>query len=299
MHKNDTIPNPRKKRWGDRKDGWLLRNLDPLHLIMPHMYPNRCDNEAFIQETIDITNIQTYLEKKNSANPEHPYKLFHVLVAATVKLITVRPKMNYFVQGKKMYERNEVSTSFIIKKQFTDGGKEAIAHIIHPDDSTIDSIHTRLIKEITSNRKDTVDKATSSLSLVSKIPHWILKIVVLFLNWLDFHGWMPASMTFADPSYASVFISNLGSIKLNAAYHHLTQRGTNSVFLVIGAIHKHPYFDDEGRVTMKDSVDISFTIDERIADGYYYAKSILLLKHLLQNPKLLENPAYQEILDEY
>ena len=40
---------------------------------------------------------------------------------------------------------------------------------------------------------------------------------------------------------------------------------------------------------------LGITLDERIADGYYYSKSIRLLKHLLQNPELLELPANQEV----
>ena len=36
------------KRFGDRRDGELIRNVDSMHIIMPLMYPNRCDNEAYI-----------------------------------------------------------------------------------------------------------------------------------------------------------------------------------------------------------------------------------------------------------
>lgn len=297
MRRNDETDGPRKRKWDDRKDGWLLRNLDPLHIIMPYMYPNRCDNEAFIEEKIDITNIKKYLKKKNNANLEYSYTLFHVIVTAVAKTITLRPKMNRFVQGQKMYERNEVSTAFIIKKGIEDDGKEAIAYIVHPQNDTINSIRNRINAEIRLAQEDTLSGAMNSLSLVSKTPHWLLRIVTAFLAWLDFHGWMPLSITKTDPSYSSVWISSLGSIKLNAAYHHLTQRGTNSVFFVIGAVHKHPYFDNEGNATMRDVVDIGLTIDERIADGYYYSKTIKLLKHLLQNPELLEQPIGEKIND--
>ena len=49
---------------GDRKDGVWLKDLDPLHGFMPYLYPNRADNEAFIQEQIDITALNEYLKKK-------------------------------------------------------------------------------------------------------------------------------------------------------------------------------------------------------------------------------------------
>ena len=41
--------------------------------------------------------------------------------------------------------------------------------------------------------------------------------------------------------------------------------------------------------------DISLTIDERIADGYYYSKTLQLLKHLLENPELLELPLNEKV----
>ena len=55
-----------KRKWGDRRDAKLLRNIDSMHYIMPLMYPNRCDNEAYISETLDLTNVMAYLEKKNA-----------------------------------------------------------------------------------------------------------------------------------------------------------------------------------------------------------------------------------------
>ena len=50
-----------KRRFGDRKDGTLLRDIDSMHLVMPLMYPNRCDNEAFLSERIDLTNVNAWL----------------------------------------------------------------------------------------------------------------------------------------------------------------------------------------------------------------------------------------------
>ena len=46
---------------------------------------------------------------------------------------------------------------------------------------------------------------------------------------------------------------------------------------------------------MRDSVDLGITIDERIADGYYYAKSLRLVRKLIENPELLDRPLSEEI----
>ena len=96
----------KKRRWGDRKDGVLLRDLDGMHFITPLIYPNRCDNEAYISETIDLTNINAYLKQKNETETEFPYTMFHLIVAALIKTITLRPKMNRFIANKNFYQRN-------------------------------------------------------------------------------------------------------------------------------------------------------------------------------------------------
>ena len=37
----------------DRFDGKYLKDIDSMHFIMPFLYPNRCDNEAFFSFKIE------------------------------------------------------------------------------------------------------------------------------------------------------------------------------------------------------------------------------------------------------
>ena len=64
---------------------------------------------------------------------------------------------------------------------------------------------------------------------------------------------------------------------------------------MIGERKKRPIYDDEGNVSMRDSIDLGLTIDERIADGYYYSKTVRLLRKLLENPELLEQPLNEKV----
>ena len=54
---------------GDRFDATYLKDVDSMHFIMPFMYPDRCDNQAFFTFKIDLTNLNAYLAKKNADNP--------------------------------------------------------------------------------------------------------------------------------------------------------------------------------------------------------------------------------------
>ncbi len=285
-----------KRKFGDRRDGKLLRNVDSMHFLMPLIYPNRCDNEAFISERIDLTNINKYLDEKNKDNPQYKYNLFQVLVSAVLKTITLRPKMNIFIANKNMYQRNEVSASFVIKKVFEDNSEEGMAFIHSKEDFTIDDVHNEIYRQVNRCRKETKqDSTVEAMELLNKIPRFISKAAVSFICFLDKIGKVPKSLVSTDPYYSSVIISNLGSIKLKSGYHHLTNWGTTSVFMVIGEKKIRPFFDGNGNAIMHDSVDIGLTVDERIADGYYFSKTIKLLKKILENPELLEEPFGKEV----
>ena len=283
------------KKFGDRKDGARLTKIHSMHFVMPLMYPNRCDNEAFISERIDLTNINRYLAQKNADNPEYTYNLFQIMVTAMLKTITLRPKMNRFIANQTMYQRNEVSAAFTVKKVFSDQGGEALAFIHSKETDNIDTIHDEIFRQVSFCRSDKKDPSTASMDVIQKIPVFLVKLVGRGARFLDRHGWMPQSVIATDPFYSSAVLSNLGSIGLHAGYHHLTNWGTTSVFCVIGEIKKRPFYDDNGNVEMRESVDLGLTIDERIADGYYYSKTVRLLKKLLENPELLEKPLNEKV----
>ena len=259
--------------------------------------PNRADNEAFVQEEFDLTNLEAFLAKKNEGlDHGHRYTIFHAVCAAVVKAITLRPKMNRFIQGRRLYQRDELSLGFVVKKQFKDNGAEGLAFIKFPEDTTIDSLHERIMKEIFECRRDDVmDNSTKGMEFFTHLPRWLMRIVMWILHRLDFYGRVPYDLIKADPNYASVFLTNLGSIKLNAGYHHLSNWGTTSVFVIIGERTRKPVFNEDGTYELHDVLPIGITLDERIADGYYYAKTVRLIKKLIENPELLDLPANEEV----
>lgn len=288
----------KKRRLGDRFDATWVRDADPMHGFTPYLYPHRADNEAFIEETIDLTALNAFLEKKNAnLDKAHRYTVFHCVACALIKTVTLRPKLNYFIQGSRLYSRNHLSLSFVVKKQFDDHGEEALAFKKFGPETTLDSFHEEIMKEIFEcRRSDKVDNSTAGMAFFMKLPRFILRPVVYMLRRLDYFGKVPYDLIKTDPNYASIFISNLGSIKLNAAYHHLNNWGTNSLFVVIGAKHMEPVFAADGSHEMHEMLHLGVTLDERIADGYYYARSIALFKYIMEHPEHLDRPANEEVV---
>ena len=298
-----------KKRWGDRRDGRLMREIDPMHAIVPYLYVNRADNEAFIQESIDMAPVFEYIDRKNAALkakveagelPESalndPYKPFYVMLMALVKTIHLRPGLNRFVCNMKLYQKDEVSVGFTVKKRFADNADEALAYKKFGPETTMDTLYEEIVKEINFCKDENqVDNSIDFMGKFMKLPTFILKPVFRFIRFLDRHGKVPYELIKTDPNYASCFITNLGSIHLKSGYHHLSNWGTTSLFVIIGERKYKPIFKEDGSYEMKLMNDIGLTVDERIADGFYFAKSIRLFKKLIEEPDLLELPASTEI----
>lgn len=176
----------RKKHWGDRKDGYLIRDLDAMHYVMPHIYPNRCDNEAYISQRVDLTAINAYLAKKNESETEFPYTIFHLIVAAIIKTITLRPKMNRFIANKTMYQRKEVSAAFVVKKQFNDGSEEGLAFLHAKAEETLDTLHTQLKQQILACKDvNKRDSSSDGMDWFNRMPRFLSRFLIWVACKLD------------------------------------------------------------------------------------------------------------------
>ena len=284
-----------KKKRGDRRDGVWLKDIDGFHAIMPHLMPNRCDSEVYIEETLDVTALMEYLQRKNT--PDAPYRTtpFHLLTTAVGKTIYHRPLLNRFIAGKRFYQRNKITLAFVVKRQFADEAEESLLITEVDGDTTLEQMSRRILGEARQLRREGGNDINQLLDRLAKLPRPLMRALMCLFRFLDFHGWMPESICSGDSNYATVLLSNLGSIKCNAAYHHLNNYGTNSIVITIGKIHKEEIIGEDGRPTVKDVVSIGAAIDERIADGFYFARSIRLLEQILDHPEDLERPIKEEI----
>ena len=285
------------KNRGDRRDATLIKKTDGLHYVMPIIYPGRCANEAFISTRVDLTETARYLEEKNAdnENPDFKYTLFHVIVTAAFKIFTLYPQLNYFIQNKNIYKRNHLSAGFVVRKKLEADSTEGGALLFADPDDTIVTIREKLYKVITQSRSDEGDASANAADMLQKLPRFVGKAVIEALVVMDRFGVAPKDMVASDPYQASIMLTNLGSVGMDAGYHHLTEWGTNSCFIIIGKREKHPFFDDEGNVTMKDSVNLGLTVDERIGDGYLFSQAVQTLNALIADPWQLDRPLSEKI----
>lgn len=282
----------RPKKRGDRFDGYWLRDEAPaLGQFMAYLMPNRADNEAHINVDVDCRPLDAFLAKKNEGRTEDKYTYFHLFLAAAVKCFVLRPRMNRFISGNRLYMRDHISVSFVVKKKFEDKAEEGLAYKHYDENDTIDTLHESIMEEIHQcRREDVLDNSTDMMTKLLKLPRWMLRIIVNILFALDRNGKVPYDLIKADPNYSSIFMTNLGSIGMDSGYHHLNNWGTNSFFVMIGKKHLAPEWHEDGSCTVRPVISLGLTLDERIGDGYYYAGTVRLLHKILENPELLELP---------
>ena len=290
MRTQETSPKY-KRKFGDRRDGRRVK-APSLQTIMAYILPKRTECEVCCQDKFDVTELMKYIEKKNLSHPEYKTTIFHCFVTAIARLIKERPLMNRFIQGYRMYERFEISISFLAKRRFADGAEEALMFFIPEDDDTIDSISHRIYGDVRETRNS--EHATGGIDEVidkfAALPRFLLIIIVRIIRWLDFWGKNPKALTDGDTNYSTCLMSNLGSIQCPSVYHHLNNYGTNSFMVTIGTLHKEEILMGDGTKQIRDVVDFAATLDERIADGFYFAKSLRLVKYIFKHPELLDKP---------
>lgn len=263
----------------NRKDAKWVKPKDAVQAIMPHLMDKRTDAEVSYQMQFDITELCKWVDKQNENLKDFKMSYFQALVSCFGMTVYNRDCLNRFVKNKRIYERYKVNMAFVAKNKFSDSAEEKLISVdLDPEENAVDFAH-KLSIDIWKAKNAEDKDFDKTLNAVASLPTPILSLVFKFVKMLDKHGWTPDFLTQGDLNYATVLLTNLGSIGANSCYHHLNNYGTNSIMIAVGKIR------DEGK---KKIVDIQFTFDERIADGFYFAKSINLAQYIANNPKLLE-----------
>ena len=113
----------RKRRFGDRYDGYRVKKLDTQFWIVPNIMRTRTDSQVFFNEVIGVGELDRYIHKKREGEIPN-LRMIHVIIAATIRLFAERPRLNRFIAGKKIFAHNNIRLSMSIKRSMTDDGEE-------------------------------------------------------------------------------------------------------------------------------------------------------------------------------
>ena len=273
-----------------------VKDITGMQQIMIDLKPDRCDSDVYINQKMDVTKLVEYMDKRKKDGDDITY--FHAFVTAIGKVFYNRNKLNRFVSNRHIYEHNDVVVSFVAKVSFDDKSEEMMIMVpIEPNDN-IDTISKKIsgyVDKVRNSKSVEKEGANDAIDIVGKLPNGIRIPLVGILKWCDKKGILPKSLVKDNLYYSSIILSNLGSIKCGAIYHNLTCFGTCSSLATIGEIKNEDIHNDDGTEEIRKICEFGINLDERIADGYYFAKSVRLLQYIFDNPELLEEDANKKI----
>ena len=273
-----------------RPDGTLIQNLHFFTQLLPYIMPTRSDACIYFEQEFDVTQTLKYLGKRRKDESGIKISLFYIILYASVRILAQRPRLNRFVSGYKYYQRNRISFNFVAKRDLSDDGEEINVTMSFSPLLTLEGFCKKINDHISSLKKGEGTGAEKTNKIVALLPRFLIKLFIWGIKYLDYHNGLPRAAIDSLPFFSTIFFTNVGSVGIDAPFHHNFEIGNCGIFCAIGKVRKENIINADGTVETRDKVKITFTYDDRITDGIYCARGIDILRDLVENPEKLESP---------
>lgn len=244
---------------------------------MPFISPRRNESCVYFAQTVDVEDALRFVETERT--DARPLTLFHLFLRAFAKVLSERERLNRFTAGGRLWQRDGVYLTFSAKQELVDGAPVTTLKRRFDTDPSLDAMVADLLARLNRRRGGERTLSDKEMELGLRVPAFVTRSIVAVLRWVDAWGVLTRAMIDNDPLFTSMFVANLGSVGLDAAYHHLWEYGSCPLFAVIGRIET----GSDGRRKLV----VKYTYDERIEDGMYAAISLQRVRELMEHPELL------------
>jgi hypothetical protein len=274
-----------------RRDGTYLGDVPALRRIVPYLLRTRTESAVYFPQRMEVDGLLAWLEEANRDRAAaERITIFHVFLTAIARTLKLRPEVNRFVAGRRTYQHDEISISFIVKEAMTDESAESEVRLVLTGDETVEDVRRLVDASVGRERQGDAGADDQLVEFFASWPRPVVDLVARAVRTLDYHNVLPAALRDAIPLYTSVYVVNTGSIGIDPPFHHLYEYGTASAFIAIGRVAKQPVVDEQGQVVARSCVEIVHTLDERATDGFYFARTAEVFRRLVTEPDLLARP---------
>ena len=286
-----------KRRFGERKEGRLLRSLPAFAKFVPFIMPTRNDACNQYEESFEVSDVDRRLRKLRVDG----YKgigILHFIIAAFIRGISMLPGMNRFIVGRRIYARDNIEVVMTVKRSLAIDATETTIKVVFEPTDTIFDVYRKMSEKIDEIKTVEGNNNTEDVAeAMCKAPRFLLRFALTILRIMDYFGWLPQSLLDASPFHGSMIITDLGSLRIGPIYHHIYNFGTLPVFISFGA-KRHAYeLDRHGNMVDRKYVDCKFVMDERTVDGHYYAQFLQAFRYICQHPEIVETPPSKVVED--
>ena len=263
-----------------RSDGTLVKKLHPYRRIMQYVMTTRNESIVYFDVSANAENLLALLADQK----EKGVSLIHVLVATMAKTLEKNPKMNRFVSGRRVYDRKQRVITFSAKRKKRDAkSKLAMVKMEMLADETFDGLVGRINGKLSVERSGAKTYADKEYDFFNLLPRPVLVCAVGLLKCLDYYNILPGFFIRDDALYTSAVITNLGSLKMAPAYHHLYEWGNCPLFLMVGQVEERAVVEN-GEICVRKVLPMRIAYDERIEDGLTAKRGIDDFVELIESP---------------
>ncbi|MBI2890411.1 MAG: 2-oxo acid dehydrogenase subunit E2 [Nitrospirae bacterium] len=268
-------------RW--RSDGDYVSDLSLTRRIMPFIMRGRNESIVYFEQKLDVTRTLEFMESFRQRTGLR-LTILHLLIWAAVRTIHARPRLNRFTAGGRIYQRRGIWVSFSAKKAMSDSGSlVAIKREIDPSLS-LEELARRIESGVTEGRSDRPSATDKELSVLFRLPTYLLALLTRLARYLDRLGLLPSAFIRNDPMFSSIFITNIGSIGMQAPFHHLFEYGNTPIFMMAGEARDEVVVSPDRQPVVRPILTIRYSFDERVEDGLYCLRALEILKGIIENP---------------
>ena len=279
-----------KRRFGDRKEGRLLRSLSPFYRFIPFIMAKKNDACNQFEDSVEITEVEKWLREKRQQGWKS-LGMLHLFIAAYVRTVSHCPGLNRFVSGQKIYARNNIEVVLTVKRALTSDAEETTVKVVLAPTDTVFDVYRKLNEKVDEIKANDGENNTERVAgTLIKLPALVLRFALSVIRFFDYFGLLPMSLLDASPFHGSMIITDLGSLGIPPIYHHLYNFGNLPLFIAFGAKRRAFELDKTGVPVERKYVDYKVTMDERTIDGLSYATAFKYLKFYMKNPAALELP---------
>ncbi len=207
-----------------RKDGKIDKSVDIFERIMPIIMKERNDALVYMKKEVILDGMNEYIIKKKEKGIDISH--MEIIFTAIARVIREKPKLNRFIISSEIYNRNDIEIAVVVKPKLEENVKESIAKFKFKGNEKIEDVSNMIKEEVTKIRNNTNNETEDFVEKLKNIPTTFLKMAINTLMFLDRINLLPKSIIDVSPFHSSVFVTNVGSIGLDAIYHHIYNFGT-------------------------------------------------------------------------
>ncbi len=281
--------------FGLRPDGKQVKDVDPIQRIMPHIMKHRHDSQNLTSYDVPCEPFDAFIKQELAEGSSYNY--MHIVIAGIVRLIGLFPRINRFIMNGRIYNRNSIQVSFVVKKGLSADAADTTVKIDFTGQETIAEVRDKVNAAIMANNNMDANNGTDKLArLITFTPNFLISFLVGTIKFLDKHGMLPAAILRVSPFHTSAFVTNLKSIKGPSIFHHLYDFGTTGLFFAMGKEAMVPVVSGK-EIVIGKRMPMQIVTDERFCDGFYFVTALKKLRELWNNPALMKERLEQLATD--